>query len=216
MNAELRERAKVGRRGAFGTCADRFYGSPLAGKQGLPDPSADGSEGIHTSANMEPRSAFQSASPRFHSAPGPREEKATKVGATETPAPGAYDAEKIPNYISQDRHPRRDHLSFGSGRTRFDEGRQHEDVFFGHQQFATIPGPGAYQPKSAKERVVGASAAKALRPPNQVGATTEGVGPGSYSNIETHMLKKTYNISTQAPVSNDGGMPRRPLIGKAM
>merc|ERR1711956_209092 len=127
-----------------------------------------------------------------------------------------YDAEKIPNYISQDRHPRRDHLSFGSGRARFDEGRQQEDVFFGHQQFATIPGPGAYQPKSARDRVVGASAAKALRPPNRVGATTEAVGPGSYSNIETHMLKKTYNISTHAPVSNDRGMPRRPLIGKAM
>lgn len=214
MSADLKERVKVGRRGAFGTCADRFYGSPLAGRQGLPDPTTDGSEGIHTSANVEPRSSFQSAAPRFHSAPGPREDLATKVGVTDTPAPGAYDTMKEPNYTSQDRHPRREHLSFGSGRTRFDDAKPSEDVFFGHRQFASNPGPGEYQPQSARERVVGASRVTGCRPNNLVGATAEGVGPGSYGETNTHMLKKTFNISTQAPVSSDvSSMSKKPMSG---
>lgn len=217
MNAELREKAKVGRRGAFGTCAERFYGSPLAGRRGLPDPSTDGSEGIHGTSNSEPRSMFQSASPRFRSAPGPREVNATKVGNTDTPAPGAYVVEKEPSYRSPFRHPRQDHLSFGSGKTRFDVTKTSEDLFYGHVKGASNPGPGNYEPKLSRDRVSGIAPSKAARPPNLVGNTSEEVGPGKYSNMDTHMLKKTFNVSTQAPV-NDGSVmhAKRPITGKAL
>jgi len=207
MNAELREKAKVGRRGAFGSCADRFYGSPLAGKLGLPDPSSDGFEGMSGSvgANSEPRSAFQSTANRFHSAPGPREEQATKVGNTDTPGPGAFDVDREPNYRSPFRQPRNEHLSFGSAKTRFDPGKISEDVFYGHMTGLPNPGPGDYNPPSARrQRPGGAAKVKANRPPNLVGCTTDTVGPGSYGNVETHMLKKTFNVSTQAPVNANG------------
>lgn len=203
MNAELRERAKVGRRGAFGTCADRFFGSPLAGREGLVDPSADGTEGVHSNSHMEPRSAFQSASPRFHNAPGPREKEAIKLGGQDTPAPGEYEVCKDVNYKSPYRHPRTEHVSFGSARTRFDNVKASEDVFFGHRPFVQQPGPGDYEPKSARQRTKGGGSSKSSRPPPYVGCTTETVGPGSYGGVETHMLKKTFNVSTQAPVSND-------------
>merc|ERR1712070_570444 len=65
MAAELREKKKIGRSGAFGSLADRFFGSPLQGRDDLPDPGAgeadaDG-KALGTGANSEPRSAFVSA-----------------------------------------------------------------------------------------------------------------------------------------------------------
>eukprot|EP00434_Breviolum_minutum_P023300 symbB.v1.2.020553.t2/scaffold1739.1/size103799/1 len=69
INSDLKERAKVGRRGVFGTCADRFYRSPLNAKEG-PENDWDGGK-----ANMskdptspEARSSFKSTSPRMRNA----------------------------------------------------------------------------------------------------------------------------------------------------
>lgn len=207
MAAELREKAKVGRRGAFGTCADRFYGSPLDGKQGLPDPGmeagSEGGMGATSGANSEPRAVFQSSSNRFHSAPGPREDQAIKLGSADTPAPGSYMVEKEPNYRSPFRQPRADHLSFGSGKTRFDATKVAEDVFSGHMMGLQNPGPGVYNNvPPVKSRAGGVGMAKASRREVKVGSTTTTVGPGSYGDIDTQLLKKTYNVTmAQAPVS---------------
>jgi len=194
MNSNLRERLKVGRRGVFGTCADRFYGSPLNGKAGLPDPGMDvvGMGGGGGGANTDPRSAFQSEARRFDMPAGPREVHAVKVGNTDTPAPGEYNVEKEPSYRSPFRHPRQEHLSFGSCKTRFDGNK---DVFTGHQPPLLNPGPCEYEGKPLGP-TSGGSTSKAKRPGTLVGCTTENVGPGSYGgSMETDMLKKTFNVS---------------------
>mmetsp|Transcript_38180 Transcript_38180/g.109024 ORF Transcript_38180/g.109024 Transcript_38180/m.109024 type:complete len:647 (+) Transcript_38180:106-2046(+) len=207
MMAALRERAKVGRRGVFGTCADRFYGSPLEGRSGLPEPgSVEEKQG---GANSEPRSVFQSQSPRFHAPAGPHESMATKLGQHQTPAPGDYFVENVPNYRSPYRIPRQDRLSFGSGQERFDSER---DVFAGHMPGLPNPGPGDY-PERPRPTPRGVAAIRAKRKPLSVGCTAEGVGPGSYGeDISTHMLKKTHNVTTEGAVAV-GEQPARRLRG---
>lgn len=214
MSADLRERAKVGRRGAFGTCADRFYGSPLESKNIFLDQAAEGGGATasdnmgstaRSGANAEPKSMFQSTSPRFASAPGPREEQVVKVGKFETPPVGAYNLDKEPDYRSPFRKPRSDHLSFGSGRTRFAGDKPSEDVFSGHMVGLSNPGPGEYsppQPPSAAKRH-GASFPKSGRGSARVGCTAEGVGPGSYGSIDTHMLKPSFNVTTSQADGRD-------------
>lgn len=198
MNAVMRERAKVGRKGIFGTCADRFYGSPLAAREGVPDAKLD-SVPEASNANADPRSMFQSASPRFHSAPGPREDRATKVGNNETPCPGTYEIDKMPNYRSPFRHPRGDHVSFGSSQKRYAEGK---DIFEGHKPGEYNPGPGEYNAlhMNLNQGGVG-SKGKRVMAHQRVGCTTETVGPGAYGEIDTRMLKKTFNVSASGPTS---------------
>lgn len=202
MAAVLKEKSKVGKRGAFGTCADRFYGSPLAGREGLPDPGMDIDE-RPLGSTAEPRAMFQSQTPRFRKSGGPPEDSPSaptvRVGAIDTPAPGAYDTMVEPSYRSPFRHPRQDHLSFGSCQTRFDgEGR---DVFTNMGPSRENPAPGSYNAHlSGRKRTTGGAEAKALRQPLLVGCTTEQVGPGSYgAQMETPMLKKTFNVTTAVP-----------------
>lgn len=199
MNSVLRERAKVGRKGIFGTCADRFFGSPLAGREGLPDPRMEFEDPDKSSgAHADPKAVFQSQSPRFHSAPGAHEARATKIGNNETPAPGAYVVDKEPNYRSPYRTPRTEHLSFGSCKKRFDHG---QDVFHQFQIPLLNPGPGDYDARNNQDLRKGSGAPKDKRHMGhqKVGCTTDQVGPGSYGSIETKMLKKTFNLTTQAP-----------------
>lgn len=212
IQADLKEKAKIGRKGVFGTCADRFYGSPLNGKTGLPDP-GDMPEGASGSiSNPEPRSMFQSQSPRMYSSAGKGEIQCVSVGNHQTPAPGAYSIEKEPSYRSPFRHSRVDHLSFGSCHTRFEANK---DVFFGHAPSLLNPGPGEYNDPD-RPRVKGAARAKDKRRPPIVGCATDLVGPGSYGeSTRTHMLKKTFNVSTQVPVN--GTTPRRgPMTGSVV
>lgn len=202
MQADLRERAKVGRKGVFGTRADRFFGSPLDGRPGNPD--ALGFEDKGPGNNAEPRSMFQSGSPRFHSTAGPREANATRVGNTETPAPGDYLVEREPNYRSPYRTPRKDHLSFGSSKQRFEGSK---DVFAEHMPGMPNPGPGEYV-GGARRRVVGGADMKDKRKPPVVGCTSTTVGPGSYGDdVSTHMLRKTFNVSTQVPMGASTAKP---------
>lgn len=207
MAAELREKKKIGRNGAFGSLADRFYGSPLSGRDDLPDPGMGDTEGASSpsGANAEPRSMFVSQTPR--QAPSNGEVQAVMVGQQETPAPGAYYVENEVNYRSPFRHPRTDHLSFGSGKSRFDIGR---DLFDGHAPGLENPAPGAYDyrmPVSARQGAAESRDKRRMVPP--IGSTTVDVGPGSYGSIETTMLKKTFNVSTQAPANLPRSTPRR-------
>jgi len=193
INSDLKERAKVGRRGVFGTCADRFYRSPLNAKEG-PENDWDGGK-----ANMskdptspEARSSFKSTSPRMRNA-GAKEVEIVTLGDIRTPAPGDYEI-KEPSYRSPYRIPRSEHLSFGSGKTRFTE---KQEVFADFQPFDG-PAPGDYNTHASKRHVQGAARLKDKRKPMLVGSTNSEVGPGSYcDNIETMLLKKTFNVTTQ-------------------
>merc|ERR1712217_861738 len=135
---------------------------------------------------------FQSGSSRFHASPGPREMNANKIGNIDTPAPGDYLVEREPNYRSPFRHPRQDHLSFGSCKPRFDG---NTDVFLKHVSNSMNPGPGDYNSRPIESRVTGGASGKGARKPLLVGCTTDTVGPGSYSsNVDTPMLKNTFNV----------------------
>merc|ERR1712032_202506 len=201
MMSELKERAKVGRKGIFGTCADRFFGSPLDGRKGLPDPNFDGAGQNITDGQTgtDTKSAFSSGTSRIPDPAGPREAHATKVGGFQTPAPGSYNLNE-PNYRSPYRTPRQEHLSFGSAKTRFTD---KEDVFTKFQLPAGNPPPGIYDP-STPRRVKGATQLSDKRKSPIVGCTSEKVGPGSYGediHAQTTLNKKTFNVSTQAPLS---------------
>jgi len=206
MASDMREKKKVGRQGAFGSLADRFYGSPLSGRDDVPDASFGETDdkGYSSGANAEPRSMFASQTPRMPPGAGTGNVHAVKVGHVETPAPDAYYVDKLPNYRSPFRHPRSDHLSFGSGQKRFDVGR---DIFDGHTAPIANPAPGEYN-LSLSGPSNGASVVKdKRRMASNTGGTTKDVGPGSYCPVDTPMLKKTFNVSTQAPVAL--GAPRK-------
>ncbi|CAJ1375175.1 unnamed protein product [Effrenium voratum] len=193
ITSNLKERAKVGRRGVFGTCADRFYGSPMGAKEG-PDPIWDGgTTGVGKDpGSPEARSSFKSTSPRMQKEQA-QEVHVVALGDLQTPAPGEYDI-KEPNYRSPYRIPRSEHLSFGSGTTRFTEKQE----VFTKFKLPEGPAPGDYQMPS-KSHVLGAARLKDKRKPPLVGSTTTTVGPGSYgTSTETSLLKKTFNVTTQA------------------
>lgn len=192
MTSDLKERAKVGRRGVFGTCADRFYRSPLNAKEG-PEVDWDGGNAAmgKDPTSPEARSSFKSTSPRM------RRERAKEVdvvtlGDISTPAPGEYEI-KEPSYRSPYRIPRSEHLSFGSGQTRFTE---KQDVF---GPVLEGPAPNQYNTIASKRHIQGAASLKDKRKPMLVGSTASSVGPGSYGeHVDTMLLKKTYNVTTQA------------------
>merc|ERR1719387_2181789 len=191
ISAVLKERAAVGKKGVFGTTADRFHGSQLAAKDSIDPGKYDHSD--HDKQEDAPRSMFQSSSARFKAAPGSREVYATALGKKQTPGPADYVNDKTVNYRSPFRHPRTDHLSFSSGKNRFDT----KEIFCG-QHYNLNPGPGDYEaPKRAKS-LPGAAKVQSRRLQQPGGGTLKEVGPGSYD-IEGTMLKKTYNVSTEAP-----------------
>jgi len=199
MSADLKEKAKIGRRGIFGSCADRFYGSAVAGRTGLPDPNSPEMGAIQSDAHAEPRMPFRSTAPRVVDTNGVPEIR--RVGDLSTPAPGEYITEKEPNYRSPFRQPRADHLSFGSSKKRFHNGK---DIFsdadskVSHVPGIKNPGPGEYIWKH-KDKVKGTGNLTANRAKVEVGCTTAQVGPGSYSQLGTTLAKKTYNVSMDAP-----------------
>eukprot|EP00931_Biecheleriopsis_adriatica_P040618 TRINITY_DN23279_c0_g1_i1.p1 TRINITY_DN23279_c0_g1~~TRINITY_DN23279_c0_g1_i1.p1 ORF type:complete len:665 (+),score=91.45 TRINITY_DN23279_c0_g1_i1:62-1996(+) len=206
MASTLRERAKVGRKGVFGSCADRFYGSPLNGREGLPDPSFDGgSANISSDTQHEIGSPFKSSAPRTREAAGPREIAVTKVGSFQTPSPTTYTI-KTPNYRSPFRTPRTEHLSFGTSATRFTEKK---DLFTKFQLPDENPPPASYDYPASQKRVTGNAHLKAKRKGPINGSTSDQVGPGSYfEDMETTLLRKTFNVTTQAPLSARQARPR--------
>jgi len=114
----------------------------------------------------------------------------------ETPAPGQYMAEKEPSYRSPFRQPRVDHLSFGSGKKRFQAGK---DIFSdGHVPGLHNPGPGEYKWRP-NDKVKGITNLTSNRGKQTVGCTTNQVGPGSYSQLASTLAKKTFNVTMDAP-----------------
>lgn len=187
--AFLKERAKVGKKGVFGTTADRFHGNAFTPKDGVDPCKYDHQE--YGKQEEAPKSMFQSSMPRLRKTSGSREVYVTTLGQTKTPGPADYVNNKSANYRSPFRHARTDHLSFTSGRSRFDA----KELFPG-QPYNLNPAPGDYEILKRSKSLPGAATTKSRRLHEHSGATKD-VGPGSY-NIEGTMLKKTFNVSTEA------------------
>lgn len=197
ITSVLKEKATVGKKGVFGTTAPRFDRSAFGSKSFSVDA---GKYDVADSGKSEeaPRSMFQSQSPRLRNQEGGgdggfADTYAVKIGKRQGPGPADYITDKEVNYRSPFRHPRREHLSFGTGRPRFDA----KEIFHG-QQYNLNPGPGDYNPAKKKE-VAGSARSRAPRALAQpLGCTGLDVGPGSYETTTT-LLKKTYNVSTEQP-----------------
>lgn len=187
MTANLKERAAVGKKGVFGTTADRFHGGMMVTKDSVDPCKYDHHE--HGKQEEAPKSMFQSTIPRFKPEKGKGE--VYLVGKKQNPGPADYVNNKTVNYRSPFRHPRTEHLSFTSGRSRFDD----KEVFAG-QRYNSNPGPGDYEMKRSKS-LPGAARTRSQRSPLASSATMKEVGPGSY-NIQGTMLKKTFNVTTEA------------------
>lgn len=195
MEARLRERGKVGRKGVFGTCQDRFQGSSLLSPHVETAGVAWADPGSFAEETMGPMSSLQSKVPRFEAPAGPREPRAKALGVTDTPAPGAYDPDRAPSYSSPFRQPKQDHISFGSSDTRFTGAAAN---------FGNLPrvgaDPGQYDPNydSVKSRVMGGGQHVSSRRAPTVGCTTESVGPGSYGDPvggTSSLMKKSHNVT---------------------
>mmetsp|Transcript_75967 Transcript_75967/g.180687 ORF Transcript_75967/g.180687 Transcript_75967/m.180687 type:complete len:646 (+) Transcript_75967:55-1992(+) len=192
MMAEVRERAKVGRRGAFGTRADRFQTLPGAAASGGGTGTELGDPVIPMNRSAEPRSMFTSKTARTAEQVGPREVHATRVGGHDGPPPGAYTIDHEPNYRSPYRRPKADHLSFGTGASRFQSAR---DMFRSRSAEEGGPSPVDYNPMKPVRPPGHAKASARRRLGEPTGCTTDVVGPGSYSPTETTLLKKSFNVT---------------------
>lgn len=199
ISSVLKEKATVGKKGVFGTTAGRFDRSALGPINDLSVDAGmydvkDSGKGDQDAA----RSMFQSQTARFKANNEPRgmggfaDTYAVPVGTRQGPGPADYITDKDVNYRSPFRHPRREHLSFGTGRPRFDA----KEIFHG-QQYNLNPGPGDYNMPRGK-KISGSAKTRASRAAGALGCTTVEVGPGSYDTGGT-LLKKTYNVSTEQP-----------------
>lgn len=183
----LQGKALIGKKGVFGSTADRFFRSAFdialvssTGKEDFRD-----YDPVSTTREPSRRSMFQSGLKRFA-------DDRPKTGSLpiETPGPTHYTPETDINYRSPFRHPRHEHLSFGSGTTRFNpneiiQGIQHE----------LRPGPGEYESLDNRRIATACGGARSKRKlTGCVGSTTTGVGPGTYE-IGGTMLKKSFNVT---------------------
>jgi hypothetical protein len=187
LKSKLREPAKVGRKGIFGTCSERFHGSALSA------PPTENEPGPGEHQNLEKRDGFYSLRGEqsvrgFRSALARFPRDLTKDNS-ERPCPGTYEIFDKVSYRNKFRQAKQDHLSFGSSASRWNP----KEVFAG-QKHIRIPGPGEYSPHSSKEVPVGGSIGSTNR--DLQALTIDGSpGPGQYNTHGTTMHRMTYNVS---------------------
>lgn len=184
MANNLKQKAPVGRKGVFGSIADRFYGFCIThesthehdgSKYGGSDPGA-----YHLKQTY--------AGGTCHSCFKPGEKSSMYKSAS---SPDFYDA-KEPNYRSKFRRAKTEHLSFGSSANRWSE----NEVFVG-QPFRPLPGPGEYDPRLGVQlKVRGAARSSQDRGMTRTKPSqgTGCVGPGQYD-VRGSMMVKTFNVS---------------------
>lgn len=181
--AGLKQSAKVGKKGIFGSAADRFYGFALGGVEtGGPDPG-------HYQDQKDYKPSF-SGSAKMNSS----STRLPKERLTPRACPGTYEAFDKVNYRSQFRKPKIKHLSFGSSSTRWNP----KETFIG-QSFTELPGPGEYDPSLAKGHVKGHFKSTVSRgmeaPAPGSGPQWKSLGPGQYQVHGSTLLRKTFNVT---------------------
>uniref|UniRef100_A0A0G4GZT0 Uncharacterized protein n=1 Tax=Chromera velia CCMP2878 TaxID=1169474 RepID=A0A0G4GZT0_9ALVE len=147
MDFNLNERARVGRRGVFGSASPRFPPSGVFGKEGaqddVPGPGSY-SAGPPRQERNEALSVFASTKPRIPRmrAPFNKEPHVTFVGRHKSPGPAHYENDRRVNYRSPFKHSRKEHLSFGTGIEREPPGG-----VFGNEMMQRMqnPGPADYE-----------------------------------------------------------------------
>lgn len=179
----LKEKKKIGKNGAFGSQADRFFGSAASpASVGMPGPD---SYTLPAKSSVPNPSGFKDTSER------------TSWASSSGPGPGTYEAFNSVDYKSKYKKNRTEHLCFGAGGVR--------KTFTDDASGSAVPGPGHYAPgRMHAPRVVGAavsSEAKGL-PVGQAG----GLGPGHYE-VSGSMLRDTFNATYPAAAKRMQGKP---------
>lgn len=187
MQANLRQSAKIGRKGVFGSSGDRFHGSAFA-----PPPDSESSPGPGESQNLEHRDGYQSLKgdatvPGFRSTQK-RLPRDPMVDTSPKPEPGTYEPFDKVNYRSKYRLPKTDHLSFGSSATRWAPNETSAG-----QKHTSLPGPGEYDTSLVVGHVVGGAMGKQHR---MIQTRHEGLGPGIYNVHGSTMHRSTFNVSS--------------------
>lgn len=145
---------------------------------------------------------YKSNTIRFREPPGPREVHCVNVVQGKHPGPTDYVIDKEVNYRSPFRHPRIDHLSFGSGKSRFCA----KEIFAG-TNYNRNPGPGQYeQIHSSVNHGTACGFTQRFKPDvhdyAHVGSTADSVGPGSYA-AGNSLVKKSFNVTTETLHAHD-------------
>merc|ERR1719478_349906 len=115
--SNLREPAKIGKKGVFGSQSDRFHGFPL-------DPPVLVCPGPGEHQNLERRDGFYSLKGQgtincFKSGQDRIPRDPAHKDSASKPSPGSYEAFDKVNYRSKFRRAKSDHLSFGSSASRW-------------------------------------------------------------------------------------------------
>lgn len=205
LASDVTGRETIGRKGVFGSTADRASGWALAAHSEGGEPAGYKPRRKTQVSQAKTYSPFVSEAPRF------ADEKPVGNPIVDwhgTPSPGQYESNKIPDYRSPFRQGKTHHLSFGASGSRPDA----------TSSTSMTPCPGEYNPVKKAARAKGAAKctsdrrlAPALsmetlkRPDRNAGVT----GPGSYNIVGT-MLPITFNVSAARHAAKNIGKSHSP------
>jgi len=201
--SNLKEPAKIGKKGPFGSQSERFqhfvkYNGFVHNEPPKPQCPGPGEHQDLTKApplsNMKGEHSvcgFRSQQERLPK--DPLRDKGTK------PDPGEYDVCHKVNYRNQFRKAKDDHLSFGSSASRWNP----QETFVG-QKGNDNPGPGLYKPQLAVGNIPGAAQGYSLRGVGE--PKFEGLGPDhQYNTHGSTMHRTTHNVTGQEALQKSQG-----------
>lgn len=141
----------------------------------------DRRDGFYNMKGEQSVRGFRSTLPRF-----PRD----PAGPSQGPPPGTYEAFDKVNYRNKFRRAKNEHLSFGSGGSRWNP----NEVFVG-QKHSLHPGPGEYSPRLTVSNVALGNIGSTSRDLSALPQTGVSPGPGQYDTHGTTMHLMSYNTS---------------------
>lgn len=180
-----RESAKLGKKGVFGSQANRSDGFALNPPTGeCPGPgqhqNLESRDGFYRLKGNPTDTSFRSGVERL-----PRDPMEDK---TQKPSPGSYEAFDKVNYRNKFRQVKSDHLSFGSSASRWSP----TEVACG-VKFSPNPGPGVYDQKLMAGHIAGGAISNDKR--RGMGRDASGDAPKLYNVHGSTMHRTTYNVS---------------------
>jgi hypothetical protein len=186
MKSNIKELGKNGKT-PFTSSADRFARSFASVSTGdCPGPgehqNIEKKSEFYNMKGEPSASGFRSGTARLPRDPAEKE-------AMQKPSPGSYEAFDKVNYRNKFRQPKSQHLSFGSGGSRWNP----NEVFSG-KKHTPNPGPGEYSPRLSVGNVALGNIGSTNRDLSVL-PRVRAPGPGQYDSHGTTMHIMTYNVT---------------------
>lgn len=197
--ANLRQKKAIGRKGIFGSIADRSVGSPTQPhKESEYQPCPmHYQENLKSPVRRVTRSGFRSGVERIPADP--------TLDKNPSPDPGHYDVLKKANYSSKFRKPQREHISFGGGSGRWES----KDVVGSTNSREMRPGPGEYEPGIQGKNFGGIAMSTVARLP---GKDVEDLAFGNYD-VRKSMVLGSFNVAGAQQAGRLQGVASAPMLG---